>query len=143
MTDAVRAEALEPCPFCGGDARTDGSDEVGFFVSCNTCYCCVGEGYDRAAYPEHMFRDRDDAVAAWNRRSLTSQARLLEEAREVLEISMLHNETFHSLMPKGEGRQILWKRIQQARRVLSSLSQGEGDLDSRSLRADNGASPKA
>ncbi len=63
------AVPLLPCPFCGGDARADGSERVGFFVSCNGCFCCVGEAYDHAAYPEHMFRDRDEAVAAWNRRA--------------------------------------------------------------------------
>ncbi len=60
---------LLPCPFCGGDAYVDGNDESHFFAGCKTCFCNVGEAYDRSAMPEHMFLTADEAIAAWNRRS--------------------------------------------------------------------------
>lgn len=61
--------ALLPCPFCGEVAYAH-EDSGKFYVSCDgtDCFCCVGEGYDRDAMPDHMFARIDDAIAAWNRR---------------------------------------------------------------------------
>jgi len=62
---------LKACPFCGGAAVVRGDEREGFFATCAEvdCFCCVGEAYDRDAWPEHMFRTEDEAVAAWNRRA--------------------------------------------------------------------------
>lgn len=60
---------LLPCPFCGSAAEIR-SDDGRFFVSCcgTDCFCCVGEGYDASAMPDHIFDTEDAAKAAWNRR---------------------------------------------------------------------------
>lgn len=65
---------LKQCPFCGADGRVVDADESRqFYVTCvaKGCWCSVGENYDRDAMPDHMFRERADAVAAWNRRSVS------------------------------------------------------------------------
>jgi Lar family restriction alleviation protein len=67
-------DKLLPCPFCGGDAFTNGSEEVGFYASCRDCYTCVGEAWDKSAMPDHMFKTEDDAIAAWNRRKSVESA---------------------------------------------------------------------
>jgi len=58
------SEELKPCPFCGGEAYTEGhklelQDGFGFwFVACkNQCGAMVG-----------YFYTEDDARRAWNRR---------------------------------------------------------------------------
>jgi Restriction alleviation protein Lar len=58
--------ALEPCPFCKGNAHVrerysvmSGADR--FQVQCGECYCGTSDRYEC----------RDYAIAAWNRRSLT------------------------------------------------------------------------
>jgi hypothetical protein len=60
---------LKPCPFCGSAAYIQDAEEgTYFFASCSSCYCCVGEAYDRDAMPEHKFSSEEDAAAAWNHR---------------------------------------------------------------------------
>lgn len=68
---ADEARAMLPCPFCGGDARTEDASDWGggFYATCSDCYCCVGEAYDRSAMPSHVFQTEAEAVAAWNRRA--------------------------------------------------------------------------
>ena len=57
------SEELKPCPFCGGEAYTEGDksklqDGFGFwYVSCKNN--CGVSGY---------FRTKEDAIKAWNRR---------------------------------------------------------------------------
>jgi Lar family restriction alleviation protein len=63
---------LLPCPFCGGAAYVQTTDDAGCFVGCVACYCTVGEAYDRSAMPEHLFRTAEEAIAAWNRRTPAS-----------------------------------------------------------------------
>ena len=65
---AEEAATLRPCPFDSGEAYIQSSDHK-FFVGCMTCYAAVGEAYDICAMPEHMFHNREDAIAAWNRRA--------------------------------------------------------------------------
>lgn len=64
MTSEVTQAALEPCPFCGGNAKVDDeeSDDVGgYFASCTKC-------------PVSAWGDtREEAIAAWNTR-LTAQS---------------------------------------------------------------------
>ncbi len=68
-------QELKPCPFCGSEAHLqDVADSSMCFVVClgKTCWCAVGENYDRDAMPDHKFYSREDAVAAWNTRADTS-----------------------------------------------------------------------
>ena len=73
MTDTTSAApSLLPCPMCGGAAafvkhsagmpRTMGYDQW-HGVSCRSCNACVGAS-------DRRFRERSDALAAWNRRAL-------------------------------------------------------------------------
>lgn len=89
MTDitSIKKE-LAPCPFCGGDGILLNYDERMFFVSCNDCYCCVGEGYDRDAMPEHMFHNAEEATAAWNRRASYEQLEA-ENARLAAQLKLM------------------------------------------------------
>jgi len=56
-----KLKELKPCPFCGGEPRFTGSDNVNghpyWYVTCNDCLAgtCGDE-------------DKDKAVANWNRR---------------------------------------------------------------------------
>jgi hypothetical protein len=77
---------LLPCPFCGTDAQIV-SDVGRFCVACcgDDCFCCVGEGYDRSAMPEHMFATEEDAAEAWNRRTPALTAALAQARRETWE----------------------------------------------------------
>lgn len=61
---------LKPCPFCGGDGKLTGNERDGFHAGCSQCFCEVGEAFDRDAMPDHMFRTKDEAIAAWNTRAL-------------------------------------------------------------------------
>ena len=76
---AARAEALEPCPFCDGEAEVlhleDGENAGGSCVSCKRCL----------ASSNVEFGFKENFVSNWNRRpALDAQARLIEEAREVV-----------------------------------------------------------
>ena len=65
-------EAIRECPFCGDEAYVaSAADDSMFYVACTSveCFCAMGEGYDRDAMPEHSFRSREAAIAAWNRRA--------------------------------------------------------------------------
>lgn len=66
-------DKLLPCPFCGDQAfvRDDTEWHGGFCVLCSSrsCFCALGEGYDRDAMPDHVFVDADEAIAAWNCRA--------------------------------------------------------------------------
>ena len=120
---------LEDCPFCGNDAYISGSRDEGYFVSCVRCFCCVGEAYDRSAMPEHVFREKDEAIAAWNRRSSSSREEVrreaLEEAAKVAEQlagTLMHLQpTINSLVQIGS-------HLETCRVIataIRSLSQGE------------------
>lgn len=69
MTSEVTQAALEPCPFCGGEAFTveehwrDGSIRGGEPI-------CKGCG---VKMPRHWSKRKADAIAAWNTR-LTAQS---------------------------------------------------------------------
>ena len=79
------SEKLKPCPFCGSPALLSAyphdRPEM-FYVACYSpdCYCTMGEFYDRDAMPDHPFREKDAAIAAWNRRAASEEAGRREEA---------------------------------------------------------------
>jgi hypothetical protein len=64
---------LKNCPFCGGEASIVGTDYRGgmYYACCGNvnCFCCVGEGYDRDAMPDHAFVTEELAAEAWNSRT--------------------------------------------------------------------------
>lgn len=77
---------LLPCPFCGEAAFVGGYsyDEPSmFYVSCSSpdCYCCLGEGYDRDAMPDHSFGSEEAAIAAWNNRTDLSKLNTTGEVK--------------------------------------------------------------
>ena len=50
---------LKPCPFCGGEAVINPVFDLHvYFVHCKNCDCAIGRFY----------RDKCDAIEAWNRR---------------------------------------------------------------------------
>ena len=86
MNDAASAApSLLPCPMCGGAAAlvkysagmpgTMGYDQW-HGVSCRSCNVCVGAR-------DRRFRERSDALAAWNRRAPQPMAREPLTASEV------------------------------------------------------------
>lgn len=95
------SEELLPCPFCGSSAQIRESGGR-FFASCcgADCFCCVGEAYDNAAMPEHVFSTGQEAANAWNRRELGIPAATLSGLREKrlvavpVEPSDLHADAF-------------------------------------------------
>lgn len=60
MSEENQKGVLLPCPHCGSDVRLYGSEECGFFVSCESD-CCYGHNSAK--------HDRDEVIAGWNRRS--------------------------------------------------------------------------
>nr|DAY77312.1 MAG TPA: restriction alleviation protein [Caudoviricetes sp.] len=61
--ETVKKAKLEPCPFCGGEARIliyRGCGEALYSVACTDPRCIASEG--------RKYLDVTDAVKAWNRR---------------------------------------------------------------------------
>ncbi len=52
-------EELKPCPFCGGNASMRLYYKGLYGVRCDSCDSRVGQ----------VFKTREDAIAAWNRRA--------------------------------------------------------------------------
>lgn len=98
---------LKPCPFCGGEANIGGWEEVGYFASCNNCYCCVGEAYDRSAMPEHMFKAEDEAITAWNASADTGRLSELEAEVARLREALTPFAAVYQSLPGGY-RDDLW-----------------------------------
>lgn len=67
-------DRLEPksCPFCGGEALVIGGGAGNWFVRCSGCKATSDD------------RARDNAIAAWNRRSPDTRTEALVEALESL-----------------------------------------------------------
>lgn len=97
------AKALRPCPVCGGEGYIVDHNDADFFVACTSvdCFCSVGEAYDNAAFPEHVFKSREDAIAAWNRRaSDDALATARQEVEKVREAIVACDRFFREAMPK-------------------------------------------
>lgn len=77
MADGADSTELQPCPRCGGGAEVFPEEsDAGYYVMCaqpqfpiDECWLSLGEEYDRDAMPQHRFRTKEDAIAAWNTRS--------------------------------------------------------------------------
>ena len=62
------ANELKPCPFCGGEA------EVITHMQCMAkAYCVVCKDKECRGRAVKPLRDRDKAIAAWNRRANDEQ----------------------------------------------------------------------
>lgn len=120
------AEALEPCPFCGGEAEVlhleDGENAGGSCVSCKRCL----------ASSNVEFGFKENFVSNWNRRpALDAQARLIEEAREVVlflanaadEFGVRHLDS-DWISPEAEALQ---KATASARAFLTTLPAKTGE----------------
>ena len=55
------SDKLKPCPFCGGEAFIDGSDEILWIAVCKKCNASI-------EYKE----TEQEAIEAWNKRVETS-----------------------------------------------------------------------
>ena len=68
MTLIDKAEALAPCPFCGGGVSVTTTERVGGIV-CDAPSECIGSGllivFD--------LEDMETALAAWNRRAIPAR----------------------------------------------------------------------
>lgn len=62
MTLIDKAEALAPCPFCGGKAVAFSYITEGA-VRCSDCYAAITRGHKHTSETGY-----DEAIAAWNRR---------------------------------------------------------------------------
>lgn len=64
-----RVDGVKPCPFCGGSNLFEESYENGigwrYRIICGDCYATVDDG---------TLRSIEDAVEAWNRRSIDEDA---------------------------------------------------------------------
>ena len=54
------SEKLLPCPFCGGRAEEDRTDEGGEFIKCSNCNCAT------ALFFPLMDDVTDLKISAWN-----------------------------------------------------------------------------
>ena len=66
------SDALDPCPFCGGDAHVTASayDPRAYVARCWECEASLR--YSARAPGDELvapFRSREQAVAAWNKRT--------------------------------------------------------------------------
>ena len=66
---------LNPCPFCGSEAKIEGAHSRGFYIECSGCQ----KQTRLSAYPE-------DAMKAWNTRASEAaiRAQVIEEVRAEL-----------------------------------------------------------
>jgi hypothetical protein len=78
---------------CGGGAEVFPEEQSinggGYYVACaqpkfpfEECWLSLGEEYDRDAMPEHRFRTKEEAIAAWNVR--VNSIAELERERDAL-----------------------------------------------------------
>ncbi len=78
---------LKPCPFCGGNARML-RHELGIMgrsgydwwhaIQCQRCNAAVG-------YDDNRYRDKSDAIRAWNTRAPSPELTAANERIKVLE----------------------------------------------------------
>ena len=67
------AEAMKPCPFCGGPARCDTAVSLGTtWAFCEGCAASTADG------------SKDYAIAAWNRRAPDEKDAEIARLREAL-----------------------------------------------------------
>ena len=69
---------LEPCPFCGGEAKLVNTWNCLCQIICRSCGATIGE----VKRHPNDFRTRDEVIAAWNRRAI-DRDELLEVAESL------------------------------------------------------------
>jgi hypothetical protein len=102
MNDAQR-EAMQPCPFCGGDPEV-----IGCSVHCNNPLC--------EAQPFTAGQSEAEAIAAWNRRA--SDDLLLQAAEALQDVIGWVPGNWHTKAPM--------ESVQRARTVAAALRQRIG-----------------
>lgn len=64
---------LKPCPFCGGEPLLMQKENIGWYVTCNSCSASTKMHIPKAVYPWAIYDAIQDAVnkagEAWNRRA--------------------------------------------------------------------------
>lgn len=94
MMDDDRITMLS-CPLCGfGGQIIEGDGK--FFVTCDNCFCCVGEGYDSKGNPDHIFITPLEAASTWNQRV----------ANPLLAAIQRHHDTRYGSIPSS-GRSVI------------------------------------
>lgn len=93
---------LLACPFCGGEASIR-EDDGTFAAVCDNhhCFCCLGEGYDASAMPDHCFDSEDEAIDAWNCRA--SAPNLAAEVRSLRDGATKSNDDICQALGKALG----------------------------------------
>ena len=85
MTDKTKEELkpIDPCPFCGGEARTkttrkmNTNKDMRYYIECKECYSSSNPWYDLGAADT-----KNEAITAWNQRS-PSPTELMGENRKL------------------------------------------------------------
>lgn len=75
MSDKLR-EALEPCPFCGGEGaevsfymRGSSKEPAGYYVECVSCTAAGAHMDIHGEMPDRVEYTKSKAIAAWNTRA--------------------------------------------------------------------------
>lgn len=90
-------EQLKPCPFCGGEAELCSTrlseDCMGAYVACTSCHT-------QTDMMEDAYAPFEDAVSAWNRRTLNPA---LQQVVEALEPFARYAEVLLHRFPRNDG----------------------------------------
>ena len=127
MDKPVANMVLAPCPFCGEKAFASSTLENGYYVMCRSEDCWAMAGY---------LPTKEEAIAAWNRRSQPSLEGEVGEMIELLldaqqDINLSANETMSQ--PLADASAL----IDKVENLLRALSADNARLSEKRDAADN------